>query len=229
MHSETTCRAGTKEYYPIGASSVPAEQFELSLEVKSAPMASAIKIEQRDWDGIRVDPNSDDIGALAVLNDHSSYHCGMIFIEFQELESIIGVKTQKSDLPSTSDSATFAYISSRWDDWILRRGAIETIFEDQRSRILGNIDYYLRREYAGNPLPPVKQTRTRGMDVKNRLNRLRAEGGVLHDKPQLEGYLHQYILEHIITTDEELGCSYRKPNPTGIPDIVARINKLTLE
>ena len=226
MRPETTCKGGIKVGYLIGAISMSAKQFELSLEVKTAATASAIKIDQRDWDGIRVDPNSGDIGALAVLNDHSSYHCGMIFIEFQELESIIGVRTQKSDLPPASDSATFAYISSRWDDWILRRGAIEAIFEDQRSRILDNINHYLRREYAGNSLPPVKQTRTRGVEVKNGLNRLRAEGGVLHDKPQLEGYLHQYILEHIITTDEALGCSYCKDNPTGIPDIVARINRL---
>ena len=46
----------------------------------------------------------------------------------QELESIIGKTTQKSDLPPSSDSATLAYISSRWDDWILRPGAIETVF-----------------------------------------------------------------------------------------------------
>ena len=207
---------------------MPAKQFELSLEVKSAATASAIIVDQRDWEGIRVDPNSGDIGALAVLNDHSSFHCGMIFIEFQELESIIGKTTQKSDLPPSSDSATLAYISSRWDDWILRPGAIETVFEDKHSRILDNIDHYLRREYAGNSLPPVKQTRTRGMEVKRRLNRLRAEGGVLHGKgkAQKEGQLHQYILDHIISTDEALGCSYHRNNPTGVPDIVARINRL---
>jgi hypothetical protein len=203
-----------------------AQQFELSLEVKSAPTASAIKIDQRDWEGIRVDPNSGDIGALAVLNDHSSYHCGMIFIEFQELESIIDIRTQKSDLPPALDSTTFAYISSRWADWILRPGAIKAIFEDEHSRIPANIDYHLRMKYAGNSLPPVKQTRTRGIDVKNRLNRLRAEGGVLHGKAQKEGQLHQYILDHIISSDEALGCSYHRNNPTGVPDIVARINRL---
>ena len=66
------------------------------------------------------------------------------------------------------------------------------------------------------------------MEVKRRLNRLRAEGGVLHGKgkAQKEGQLHQYILDHIISTDEALGCSYHRNNPTGVPDIVARINRL---
>ena len=92
--------------------------------------------------------------------------------------------------------------------------------------MVDNIDYYLRSEYAGKSLPPVKQTRTRGMRVRERLNILRAEGGVLHGKAQKEGQLHQYILDHIISSDEALGCSYHRNNPTGVPDIVARINRL---
>ena len=114
---------------------MPAEQFDLLLEVKCAPMSSSISLSERDLDGIRVDPNSNDIGALAVLDDHNSYRCGMIFIEIQNIpRSMIGT-TQKSELPLGSDSATLAHISSRWDDWVLRTGAIENVFEDEHSRI----------------------------------------------------------------------------------------------
>ena len=203
-----------------------AEQFDLLLEVKCAPMSSSISLSERDLDGIRVDPNSNDIGALAVLDDHNSYRCGMIFIEIQNIpRSMIGT-TQKSELPLGSDSATLAHISSRWDDWVLRTGAIENVFEDEHSRIPENIVHHLTRKYADSALPPVNRTRTRGMDVQRRLNRLRAEGGVLHEKPKKEGFLHQYILHHIISTDEALACSRSRINPIGVPDIEARINRL---
>ena len=202
------------------------EQFDLLVEVKSAPKSTSISLSERDLAGIRVDPNSSDIGALAVLNDHSSYRCSMVFIEIQDIpQSMIGT-TAKSELPLGSDSATLAYISSRWEDWILRSGAIENVFEDEHSRISENIEHYLRIKYAGSSLPPVKSTKTRGMDVQRRLKKLRAEGGVLNEKPALEGFLHQYILYHIISTDEELSCTRHRNNPVGVPDIEARINRL---
>ena len=202
------------------------EQFDLLVEVKSAPKSTSISLSERDLAGIRVDPNSSDIGALAVVNDHSSYNCSMVFIEIQDIpQSMIGT-TAKSELPLGSDSATLAYISSRWEDWILRSGAIENVFEDEHSRISENIEHYLRIKYAGSSLPPVKSTKTRGMDVQRRLKKLRAEGGVLNEKPALEGFLHQYILYHIISTDEALGCTRHRNNPVGVPDIEARINRL---
>ena len=105
------------------------EQFDLLVEVKCAPKSMSISLSERDLAGIRVDSNSSDIGALAVLNDHSSYRCSMVFIEIQDIpQSMIGT-TAKSELPLGSDSATLAYISSRWEDWILRSGAIENVFE----------------------------------------------------------------------------------------------------
>lgn len=202
------------------------EQFDLLIEVKSAPKSTSISLSERDLAGIRVDPNSTDIGALAVLNDHSSYRCSMVFIEIHDIpQSMIGT-TPKSELPLGSDSATLAYISSRWEDWILRGGAIENVFEDEHSRISENIVHYLTREFQGSPLPPVKHSKTRGMDVQRRLKRLRAEGGVLHGKPKKEGFLHQYILYHIISTDEALNCTRHRNNPIGVPDIEARINRL---
>lgn len=205
---------------------VSPEQFDLLVEVKSAPKSTSISLSERDLAGIRVDPNSSDIGALAVLNDHSSYRCSMVFIEIQDIpQSMIGT-TPKSELPPSSDDATLAYISSRWDDWILRSGAIETVFEDEHSRISENIVHYLSREFGGSPLPPVEHCNTRGMDVNRRLKRLRAEGGVLHGKPKKEGFLHQYILYHIISSDEALGCTRHRNNPVGVPDIEARINRL---
>ena len=203
-----------------------AEQFDLLIEVKTAPKSDSISLSERDLDGIRVDSNSGDIGALAVLNDHSSYHCSMVFIEIQNIpQSMIGA-TKKSELPSGSDSATLAYISSRWEDWILRSGALEAVFEDEHSRISDNIEHYLTIKHGGSSLPPVERTRSRGMDVMRRLNRLRAEGGVLYEKPKIEGYLHQYILYHIISTDEVLACCRSRINPIGVPDIEARINRL---
>jgi len=205
---------------------VSSEQFDLLVEVKCAPKSTSISLSERDLAGIRVDSNSSDIGALAVLNDHSSYRCSMVFIEIQDIpQSMIGT-TAKSELPLGSDSATLAYISSRWEDWILRSGAIENLFEDEHSRISENIEHYLRINYAGSSLPPVKSINTRGMDVQRRLKRLRSEGGVLHEKPKKEGFLHQYILYHIISTDEALGCTRHRNNPVGVPDIEARINRL---
>jgi hypothetical protein len=150
----------------------------------------------------------------------------MVFIEIQDIpQSMIGT-TAKSELPPGSESATLAYISSRWEDWVLRSGAIESVFEDEHSRISENIDHYLARKYGVSSIPPVKQTKTRGMDVQRRLKRLRAEGGVLHEKPRKEGFLHQYILYHIISIDETLGCTRHRNNPVGVPDIEARINRL---
>jgi hypothetical protein len=208
---------------------VSAEQFDLLVEVKTAPKSDSISLSERDLDGIRVDPNSNDIGALAVLNDHSSYHCSMVFIEIQNIPpSMIGT-TPKSELPPSSDSATLAYISSRWEDWILRSGAIEAVFQDEHSTIPDEIDHYLNRnteKHGGRLLPPVTHHRTRGMAVSRRLRRLRAVGGVLHRKPKKEGFLHQYILYHIISTDESLACSRSRINPIGVPDIEARINRL---
>lgn len=202
------------------------EQFDLLIEVKSAPKSTSISLSERDLAGIRVDPNSNDVGALAVLNDYSSYNCSMVFIEIQEIpQSMIGT-TSKSELPLGSNSATLAYISGRWEDWILRSGAIENIFEDEHSRVSENIVHYLTREFQGSSLPPVKHSKTRGMDVQRRLKRLRAEGGVLHGKPKKEGFLHQYILYHIISTDEKLGCTRHRNNTVGVPDIEARINRL---
>ncbi|MDG1525349.1 MAG: hypothetical protein P8Q90_04705 [Candidatus Thalassarchaeaceae archaeon] len=202
------------------------EQFDLLVEVKCAPISTSISLSERDLAGIRVDLNSSDIGALAVLNDHSSYHCSMVFIEIQDIpQSMIGT-TAKSELPPSSDDATLAYISSRWEDWILRSGAIENVFEDEHSRISENIEHYLRIKYAGSSLPPVESTKTRGMDVQRRLKRLRSEGGTLHEKPKKEGFLHQYILYHIISTDGALGCTRHRNNPVGVPDIEARINRL---
>lgn len=209
-----------------GGLSLSTEQFDLLVEVKCAPKSKSISLSERDLSGIRVDPNSSDIGALAVLNDHSSYRCSMVFIDIQDIpQSMIGT-TPKSELPPSSDNATLAYISSRWEDWILRSDAIEKVFEDEHSRISDNIVHYLRIKYAGSPLPPVKPTKTRGMDVQRRLNKLRAEGGVLHEKPKKEGFLHQYILYHIISTDETLNCTRHRNNPVGVPDIEARINRL---
>ena len=202
------------------------EQFDLLVEVKCAPKSKSISLSERDLAGIRVDSNSSDIGALAVLNDHSSYRCSMVFIDIQDIpQSMIGT-TAKSELPLGSDSATLTYISSRWEDWILRSGAIENVFEDEHSRISENIEHYLRVKYAGSSLPPVPPTKTRGMDVQRRLKRLRSEGGVLHEKPKKEGFLHQYILYHIISNDEALGCTRHRNNPVGVPDIEARINRL---
>ena len=78
---------------------VSPEQFDLLVEVKSAPKSTSISLSERDLAGIRVDPNSSDIGALAVLNDHSSYRCSMVFIEIQDIpQSMIGT-TPKSELP----------------------------------------------------------------------------------------------------------------------------------
>jgi hypothetical protein len=205
---------------------VPSNQFDLLVEVKCAPQSTSISLSERDLAGIKVDPNSSDIGALAVLNDHSSYHCSMVFIEIQDIpRSMIGA-TEKSELPHGSESATLAYISSRWEDWVLRSGAIENVFEDEHSRISENIEHYLRIKYTGSSLPPVKSTKTRGMDVQRRLKKLRAKGGVLHEKPKKEGFLHQYILYHIIATDEALDCTRHRNNPVGVPDIEARINRV---
>lgn len=205
---------------------MPSEQFDLLIEVKSAPMSKSISLSERDLSGIRVDLDSDDVGALAVLNDHSSYRCSMVFIEIQEIpQSMIGT-TAKSELPPGSKNKTLRYISERWEDWVLRSGVIESIFDDEHSNIPQNIDHYLARTFDGTFLPRVKKSKTRGMDVQNRLKRLRAEGGVLFGKPKKEGFLHQYILYHIISSDEKLGCTRHRNNPIGVPDIEARINRL---
>ena len=63
---------------------MPSEQFDLLIEVKSAPMSKSISLSERDLSGIRVDLDSDDVGALAVLNDHSSYRCSMVFCAVQQ-------------------------------------------------------------------------------------------------------------------------------------------------
>ena len=205
---------------------MPSEQFDLLVEVKSAPTSKSISLSERDLSGIRVDPDSDDIGALAVLNDNSSFRCSMVFIEIQDIpQSMIGT-TAKSELPQVSKNSTLQYISKRWEDWILRSGVIESVFDDEHSNIPGNIEHYLVRTFDGKFLPRVKQSKTRSMDVYNRLKRLRSEGGALFGKPKKEGFLHQYILYHIISTDEQLGCTRHRNNPIGVPDIEARINRL---
>ena len=78
------------------------EKFDLLIEVKCAPKSTSISLSERDLAGIRVERNSGDVGALAVLNDHSSYRCGMIFIEIQDIpQSMIGT-TAKYELPPGS-------------------------------------------------------------------------------------------------------------------------------
>ena len=135
-------------------------------------------------------------------------------------------KTAKSELPFSSKSPTLEYISRRWEDWILRSGAVEAIFEDKHSRIYDNINHHLSRNYGGSFLPQIKYHKTRSFDVYRRLKRLRSEGGVLFEKPKKEGFLHQNILYYIISRDPILGCTHHKNNPIGVPDIEARINYL---
>ena len=201
-------------------------QFDLLVEVKTAPSSDTISLSERDLAGIEVHSGSSDIGALAVLNDDDAYRCSMIFIESQNIpRTMIGV-TRKSDLPEKSELPTLAYISSRWEDWILRTGAIEFVFEDEHSNIPRNIENYLRIHHNSTPLPPVEHTPTRSMMVAARLNELRRENGALFEKASKEGYLHQYILYHIISKGKELACSFSKLNTIGVPDIFARINQL---
>ena len=201
-------------------------QIDLLVEVKCAPTSDSISLSERDLDGIKVNPNSNDIGVLAVLNDLRPYQWSMEFIEIQDIPlSMIGT-TAKSDLPSSSKSPNLVYISRHWEDWILRSGAVETVFEDEHSRISDNITHYLSRNYGGASLPQIKLHKTRSFDVYRRLKRLRSKGGVLYEKPKKEGFLHQYILYHIISTAPVLGCTRHNNNPIGVPDIEARINIL---
>jgi hypothetical protein len=201
-------------------------QIDLLVEVKCAPKSDSISLSERDLDGIKVNPNSNDIGVLAVLNDLWPYQCNMELIEIQDIpKSMIGT-TSKSELPLFSKSSTLDYISRRWGDWILRSGAIEDIFEDEHSRIYDNINHYLLRNYGGSSLPQIKIHKTRSFDIYRRLKKLRSKGGVLYQKPKKEGFLHQNILYHIISKDPILGCTHHKNNPIGVPDIEARINTL---
>jgi len=198
-------------------------QFLVLIEVKSAATTTSIAVSERDLEGITVDGDSNAEGYLAVLKDNDAFDCGFRFIERDRV--MLPGTLMMSELPSTTTNKSLIHIGRRWEDWILRPGAIETIYADEHAEIMANITHFLRTQRGERVLKPVPNHPNRFSDIHNRLKQLRRS--VLND-PKKEGFLHQSILYHIISTDPELACTFHFQNRVGIPDIIARINQLEL-
>lgn len=211
----------TENPNPSCSGSKGQKQFLVLIEVKSAATTVSLTVSERDLEGITVDRNSNAVGYLAVLKDNDAFDCGFRFIERNRV--LLTGTLMMSDLPSTTTNKSLIHIGKRWEDWILRPGAVETVYADEHAEIMINITHYLRTQRDERVLRPVPNHPNRFSDIHNRLKHLRKS--VLNDAKK-EGFLHQSILYHIISTDPELACTFHFQNRVGIPDIIARINQL---
>lgn len=206
---------------PECGQSTQGDQFLVLIEVKSAPCASSINISERDLEGITVDEEANAEGYLAVLKDDDAWDCGFRFIERNRITHT-GMMNL-SELPEATENISIQHVAKRWEDWILRPGVIESVYADEHSEIMDNITHFLRTKRNERHLKPIPKDPNRASNLHQRLRQLRKN--VLND-PRKEGFLHQSILYHIIRSDPELGCSFHFQNRVGIPDIMARVNRL---
>lgn len=197
------------------------DQFLILVEVKTAPTSDSISLSERDLEGITVDENENAEGYLAVLKDNDAFDCGFMFVERRRIHT--NGTIHMSELPDSTSNSTLVKLSSRWEDWILTPGAIEDVYADDHSTIMDKIDHYLRYTRKERVLKQVAHHVNRPSHVHDRLQKLR--NSVLTD-PKKEGFLHQSLLYHIIASEPEFGCSFHFQNRVGVPDIMARVNRL---
>jgi len=112
-------------------------------------------------------------------------------------------------------------LNARWSDWILDRDVQELLFEQDAMKFKDAMRWCLTRH-------PARRSRFSGAIREGKLAAALVAFRALLDPnaagssgPQLEGYVHQYILQDAFTS-----LGYRVTNnPIGVPDFDARLER----